>query len=354
MAPSVRSLPLTPPETGASGPLQASCAPAKTGVDGGGTARGAAAAGGRGDAQSRATWAGRCSTAPCCCGMARWVRRFTKRCCPPTTCSTRTATSSRRREPQILDFDGWRLGISICEDVWNDRDFWQRRRYHQRPDRGAGAGRRGGHSQPFGIALHGGQTAAARKDAQPHGAEVPLAAGYRQPGGRQRRPDFRRPQRRLRRAGPACSRAPGASTDDVIVVDLADGTGTIAADDFEPEAEVWHALVLGVRDYARKTRFPPGAAGAFRRHRFGAHRGHRGRGPGPGKRAGRDDALVLLQRGQRGRFAGTGAQPGHPHHRAAHRGHHGDVRRACWRTPSAAASPTSPRRISSRAFAAAC
>src|SRR6185503_2224439 len=31
-------------------------------------------------------------------------------------------------EPQILELGGWRLGISICEDVWNDRDFWQRPR----------------------------------------------------------------------------------------------------------------------------------------------------------------------------------------------------------------------------------
>ena len=35
--------------------------------------------------------------------------------------------------PQILDLNGCRLGISICEDVWNDRDFWKRRRYHQDP-----------------------------------------------------------------------------------------------------------------------------------------------------------------------------------------------------------------------------
>src|SRR5580704_5554581 len=35
--------------------------------------------------------------------------------------------------PQILEWKGHRLGISICEDVWNDRDFWQRRRYHQDP-----------------------------------------------------------------------------------------------------------------------------------------------------------------------------------------------------------------------------
>jgi NAD+ synthase (glutamine-hydrolysing) len=36
-------------------------------------------------------------------------------------------------QPQILDLGGWRLGISICEDVWNDRDFWERQRYHQDP-----------------------------------------------------------------------------------------------------------------------------------------------------------------------------------------------------------------------------
>ena len=34
---------------------------------------------------------------------------------------------------QILDLGGRRLGISICEDVWNDRDFWKRRRYHHDP-----------------------------------------------------------------------------------------------------------------------------------------------------------------------------------------------------------------------------
>ena len=37
------------------------------------------------------------------------------------------------REPGILEFGGWRLGISICEDVWNDRDFWHRRRYQYDP-----------------------------------------------------------------------------------------------------------------------------------------------------------------------------------------------------------------------------
>ena len=93
----------------------------------------AAGAGGRRDAESRRTSAGRCSTAPCCSRTAPSGRPFTRRCCPPTTSSTRTATSSRLPSPEILDLDGCRLGISICEDVWNDRDFWKRRRYHHDP-----------------------------------------------------------------------------------------------------------------------------------------------------------------------------------------------------------------------------
>src|SRR6185437_5848305 len=43
--------------------------------------------------------------------------------------------------------------------------------------------------------------------------------------------------------------------EDVLIVDLAARSGTIAQDDFAVEAEIWNALVLGVRDYARKTRF---------------------------------------------------------------------------------------------------
>ena len=54
--------------------------------------------------------------------------------------------------------------------------------------------------------------------------------------------------------GKLFARAKGFA-EDVLMVDLLGGTGTIASDDFTPEAEIWNALVLGVRDYARKTRF---------------------------------------------------------------------------------------------------
>ena len=35
--------------------------------------------------------------------------------------------------PQILEWGGRRLGVTVCEDIWNDRDFWRRRRYHSDP-----------------------------------------------------------------------------------------------------------------------------------------------------------------------------------------------------------------------------
>ncbi len=32
-----------------------------------------------------------------------------------------------------VPFNGRRLGLTICEDLWNDEDFWPRRRYHRNP-----------------------------------------------------------------------------------------------------------------------------------------------------------------------------------------------------------------------------
>ncbi len=33
----------------------------------------------------------------------------------------------------VFDFKGEKLGISICEDIWNDADYWYRRRYRKDP-----------------------------------------------------------------------------------------------------------------------------------------------------------------------------------------------------------------------------
>jgi NAD+ synthase/NAD+ synthase (glutamine-hydrolysing) len=158
------------------------------------------------------------------------------------------------QEPGILELNGWRLGISICEDVWNDRDFWKRRRYHQ---------------DPIEMLAQMGAQAIINLSASPFsvGKQIlreemmgQMAAKYRLPlvwvnqvggnddlifDGRSGGFDAR---------GRVFSRARGFG-EDVVIADLAASAGTVADDDFTAEAEIWHALVLGVRDYARKTRF---------------------------------------------------------------------------------------------------
>jgi NAD+ synthase (glutamine-hydrolysing) len=159
--------------------------------------------------------------------------------------------------PQILELDGCRLGISICEDVWNDRDFWQRRRYHEDPvEVLAKAGAQAIinlSASPFTV---GKQTL--REDMLGHMAQkyrLPLMIVNQVGGNDDLIFDGR--SAAFDAEGRLCARAKGFE-EDLVLVDLADGTcgpGAIAADDFEPEAEIWNALVLGVRDYARKTRF---------------------------------------------------------------------------------------------------
>jgi NAD+ synthase/NAD+ synthase (glutamine-hydrolysing) len=158
------------------------------------------------------------------------------------------------QEPQILDWNGFRLGISICEDVWNDRDFWQRRRYHEDPievlvNKGAQAI----------VNLSASPFAAGKQELRErmlgHMAEkwgVPVA--YVNQVGANDDLIFDGRSGAWDRAGRMFARAKGFEAD-LVIADLEAGTGTIAEDDFTPEAEIWHALVLGVRDYARKTGF---------------------------------------------------------------------------------------------------
>jgi NAD+ synthase (glutamine-hydrolysing) len=158
------------------------------------------------------------------------------------------------REPQILEWNGWRLGISICEDVWNDRDFWERQRYAKDPIEtlaqcGAQAilnlsaspfcagkqlfrERMLGHmAQKYGLPLIYVNQVGANDDLIFDGRSCVFDAEGRLTG---RAAGFR---------------------EDLLLADLKTGASSIAADDFEMEAEIWHALVLGVRDYASKTRF---------------------------------------------------------------------------------------------------
>lgn len=157
-------------------------------------------------------------------------------------------------EPGVMELNGWRFGISICEDVWNDRDFWQRRRYHHDPIETLKA--KGAQAiinlsaSPFTV---GKQLLREQMLGQ-------MAAKYRAPllivnqVGANDDLLFDGRSAAFDENGRLFARARGFA-EDLALVDLDDRTGSIAADDFAPEAEIWNALTLGVRDYARKTGF---------------------------------------------------------------------------------------------------
>ena len=158
------------------------------------------------------------------------------------------------QEPQVLKWNGSRLGISICEDIWNDRDFWQRRRYRLDPiEQLAEAGVDGVinlSASPFTVGKQ--QLREAMMGHLAHKHSLPLL-NVNQVGG----------DDDLVFDGRSCSFdsngkliARGLSfAPDLLIVDLETMTGPIAPDDVTPEAEIWRALVLGTRDYVHKCGF---------------------------------------------------------------------------------------------------
>ncbi len=158
------------------------------------------------------------------------------------------------RGAQVVDLNGTALGISICEDVWNDRDFWKRRRYHHDPiEQLVAAGAQvivNMSASPFVAGKHRFREEMLGSLARRHG--VPLAY-VNQFGGND---DLVFDGRSCVFDAGGRTVARGASfAADVVLCDLATARPVAAADDLGTESEIWRALVLGTRDYARKCGF---------------------------------------------------------------------------------------------------
>ena len=155
---------------------------------------------------------------------------------------------------QILELGGHRLGISICEDVWNDRDFWRRRRYHHDPiEELAGAGADAIlnlSASPFTAGKHRLREEMLGSLARRH--RLPVAYVNQFGGNDDLVFDGRSCM--FDRSGEPTARG-RAFADDVVVCDLYGGSPIGPATDLVPESEIWRALALGTRDYARKCGF---------------------------------------------------------------------------------------------------
>jgi len=155
---------------------------------------------------------------------------------------------------QVLEIAGRRLGISICEDIWNDRDFWQRRRYHHDPVEelvAAGAEAIVNLSaSPFSVGKHRRREEMLGKLARRHARPVVYSNQY---GGND---DLVFDGRSCAFSADGAAIARGRSFGpDVVICDIDTGAPIGPAVDLDPESEVWRALVLGTRDYVRKCGF---------------------------------------------------------------------------------------------------
>jgi NAD+ synthase/NAD+ synthase (glutamine-hydrolysing) len=172
-------------------------------------------------------------------------------------------------EAQVLELEGRVLGISICEDIWNDCDFWRHRRYHTDPvEELALAGAEAIinlSASPFTVGKQNHREAMLSGLARKH--RIPFIYVNEVGGNDDLVFDGRSSV--FDGEGRLVARARGF-LEDLVMVDLdesgricpvpGDAYGSarkdaIAEDDFTQESEIWRALVLGTRDYVSKCGF---------------------------------------------------------------------------------------------------
>jgi len=159
--------------------------------------------------------------------------------------------------PATLEICNRRLGISICEDVWNDRDFWKRRRYHFDPIQElAKAGAQvivNLSASPFAVGKYRLRDQMLGSMAAKH--HVPVL--YVNQAGGNDDLVFDGRSSAFSSTGQLIARG-HAFAPDIVIVDVVDDGAQqplAPAGDVPAEAEIWDALVLGTRDYMRKCGF---------------------------------------------------------------------------------------------------
>jgi NAD+ synthetase len=157
------------------------------------------------------------------------------------------------KETIPVDFSNEKLGLTICEDIWNDRDFWPQRHYLTDPvarliQRGAGAILNIS-SSPYRLGKEDLRLRMLKSLATKH--RVPLIY-VNQVGGNDEL-IFDGNSMALSADGRLLARGK-AFEDDFLVVDT-EASGGIEWQDAPLMERLYQALVLGTRDYARKCGF---------------------------------------------------------------------------------------------------
>ena len=160
---------------------------------------------------------------------------------------------------QVVTLDGLRLAVTICEDAWNDKNFWPQPLYAVDPVEELMRQRPEPSHQPVLIAFLARQARHPPRNAGGHRPARRHSRADVEPGGRQRQPDLRWFVDGAERRGQLIAQA-ASFAEDLVLVDPFDAPA-IAEPEEDDTAAAFHALVLGTRDYVRKCGFSKALVG---------------------------------------------------------------------------------------------
>jgi len=164
------------------------------------------------------------------------------------------------REQKVFAFGDEKLGITICEDVWNDKNFWAVRRYDRDPvTELAGQGTSvliNISASPYTIDKRSLRVDMLRSIALSH--QLPIVY-VNQVGGNDSL-IFDGASVALTVDGKVAAQA-AAFEEDLVMFDTTTGQGEIHEQPREEIAYAFRALVMGTRDYVQKCRFQKALVG---------------------------------------------------------------------------------------------
>ena len=165
-------------------------------------------------------------------------------------------TGSQLLTLNLKDGRSLKIGVTICEDIWNNEIFWNRRNYADDPVAELTANHEldlliNLSASPYAVGKQGLREAMLSHSAIVH--NVPLI--YANQVGANDDLIFDGRSMAFNRQGKMIARGKGFA-EDLLVINLEASTLSLDASRYESDdAEIFAALVLGVRDYVQKCRF---------------------------------------------------------------------------------------------------
>lgn len=158
------------------------------------------------------------------------------------------------KREEILEVEGQNIGVTICEDIWNETDFWSKTLYRKNPLQKIFKNKIGIlvnlSASPFVYGKQKIRESMLSAIAKKYKTTVVYV---NQVGGNDELV-FDGRSCVFNKKGKLIAKAK-SFVEDILIVDLIKEKGVLNEDDCAPESEIWNALVLGTRDYVHKNGF---------------------------------------------------------------------------------------------------